>query len=81
MNSSYSAQSSYSRPDGRGRRYMFMCRVLTGDYTTGSEGLTVAPSKGGSALYDSVVDNVRSPSMFVIFKDNQAYPEYLISFK
>uniref|UniRef100_A0A8C7N7U3 Poly [ADP-ribose] polymerase n=1 Tax=Oncorhynchus kisutch TaxID=8019 RepID=A0A8C7N7U3_ONCKI len=32
-------------------------------------------------LYDSVTDGVSPPSMFIIFHDSQAYPEYLITFK
>ena len=31
-------------------------------------------------LYDSVVDNVQNPAMFVIFYDPQAYPDYHIEF-
>ena len=30
--------------------------------------------------YDSVVDNVQNPSIFVKFVDNHCYPEYLITF-
>ena len=29
--------------------------------------------------YDSVTDNLTKPSMFVIFNDTQAFPEYLIT--
>lgn len=29
--------------------------------------------------YDSVTDDITKPSMFVIFNDTQAYPEYLIT--
>ena len=31
-------------------------------------------------LYDSVVDNVPNPQIFVIFHDALVYPEYLIVF-
>ena len=31
-------------------------------------------------LYDSTVDNVRDPSIFVTYHDAQAYPEYMIKF-
>ena len=33
-----------------------------------------------NVLYDSVVDNVGNPYIFVVFYDPQAYPEYLITF-
>jgi hypothetical protein len=45
--------------------------------------MVVAPVKtaGTYDLYDSVVDIVESPTVFVIFEDAHAYPEYLITFK
>ena len=42
-----------------------------------------APSKGTSnpnETYDSVVDNVADPNIYVIFLDYKCYPEYLITF-
>nr|XP_023650002.1 poly [ADP-ribose] polymerase 14 isoform X5 [Paramormyrops kingsleyae] len=79
----YSASHTYSKPDAQGHKNMYWARVLVGDFTQGSAGLVVPPVKrsgNGSDLYDSVVDNVGSPQMFVIFHDVQAYPEYLITF-
>ena len=32
-------------------------------------------------LYDTLVDNVGSPTIFVAMKDSQAYPRYWITFK
>lgn len=62
---------------------MYVARVLTGDYCIGRSGQITPPSKnnGGFDLYDSVTDNMNQPSMFVIFHDAQAYPEYLITFR
>ncbi|XP_046902162.1 poly(ADP-ribose) polymerase family member 14-related sequence 1 isoform X2 [Hypomesus transpacificus] len=78
----YSASDTYSRPDPQGQKFMFLCCVLTGDFTRGQHGMIVPPSKGNTnaQLYDSVTDNPARPSMFVIFHDCQAYPEYLITF-
>ncbi|KAG7274552.1 hypothetical protein CRUP_023929 [Coryphaenoides rupestris] len=82
VNASYSASDTYSKPDAQGQKYMYLCRVLTGDYTTGTANLIVPPCKPSSTMhYDSVVDNMQNMCMFVIFYDNQAYPEYLITFK
>ena len=67
-----------------GHKYMYFVRVLTGEYTRGSQGLLVPPSKdptNPTILYDSVVDNVQNPSVFVTFSDASSYPEYLIVFK
>ncbi|XP_030909303.1 protein mono-ADP-ribosyltransferase PARP14 isoform X1 [Melopsittacus undulatus] len=80
----YSAQDTYSRPDKNGRKYMYLARVLTGQYCVGSKGLIKPPARNtadSSDMYDSVVDNVKDPTMFVIFSDIQAYPEYLITFR
>ncbi|KAM9010019.1 protein mono-ADP-ribosyltransferase PARP14 [Ara ararauna] len=80
----YSAQDTYSRPDANGRKYMYLARVLTGQYCVGSKGLIKPPAKNtadSSDVYDSVVDDVKDPTMFVIFSDIQAYPEYLITFR
>ncbi|XP_063197726.1 protein mono-ADP-ribosyltransferase PARP14-like isoform X2 [Chroicocephalus ridibundus] len=84
VDASYSAQNTYSRPDMNGRRYMYLARVLTGQYCAGCKGLITPPPKDPADptdLYDSVVDDVDSPKMFVIFNDIQAYPEYLITFR
>ncbi|XP_044293868.1 protein mono-ADP-ribosyltransferase PARP14-like [Varanus komodoensis] len=83
VNASYSAQDTYSTPDSSGKKYMYVARVLTGDYCVGKHGLITPPSKnvGGFDLFDSVTDNMANPSMFVIFHDAQAYPEYLITFR
>ena len=79
---SYSA--GFSEAGNSGDRCMFLCSVLTGDYTLGNSNLRDCPSKdepGDPALcYDSVVDDMNDPSMFVVFNDAQAYPKYLIRF-
>jgi hypothetical protein len=32
------------------------------------------------AVFDSVVNSVADPSIFVVFRDSAAYPEYVIHF-
>ena len=83
MESSYSASDTYSAPGGDGLKYMFLARVLTGEYTLGNEDLRVPPEKCDKpgVLFDTVVDNVSKPSLFVVFNDCQAYPEYLVTFQ
>ncbi|KAM6268599.1 protein mono-ADP-ribosyltransferase PARP14 [Porphyrio hochstetteri] len=84
VNASYSARDVYSSPDQNNRKYMYLARVLTGCYCAGRSGLIAPPPKNPADptdLYDSVVDDVNNPTMFVIFNDIQAYPEYLITFK
>uniref|UniRef100_A0A8C3M663 Uncharacterized protein n=1 Tax=Geospiza parvula TaxID=87175 RepID=A0A8C3M663_GEOPR len=84
VNASYSAQDTYSVRDVNGRKHMYLARVLTGQYCAGTAGLKAPPPRSQADptdLYDSVVDNVYNPTMFVIFNDIQAYPQYLITFK
>ncbi|XP_040214268.1 protein mono-ADP-ribosyltransferase PARP14-like isoform X2 [Rana temporaria] len=82
VNANYSV--NYARPDGNGERHMYLARVLTGLYCAGSQGMITPPAKNAANatdLYDSVTDNLQNPSMFVIFNDVQAYPEYHIVFQ
>ena len=80
---SYSAQSKYSPPDGNGSRYMYLARVLVGEYAAGRQGMITPPAKGSDATdaYDSVVDSPGNPKIFVVFYDSQCYPDYLVTFK
>ncbi|NWY31871.1 PAR14 polymerase, partial [Pheucticus melanocephalus] len=83
VNASYSANDFYSRPDMNGKKYMYLARVLVGEYSLGKKGSITPARKNVSNsvdLYDSSTDNVSQPSMFIIFNDIQAYPEYLITF-
>lgn len=83
VNAKYSAQALYSKPNQNGEKHMYLCQVLTGDYTSGKSGMVAPPSKTLNSVerYDSVVDNEANPQIFVVFHDNHAYPEYLIKFK
>ena len=65
-----------------GGRYMYLARVLVGQYCVGNSTMKVPPQKNPlkpEILYESVVDNQLNPSIFVVFYDNQCYPEYLIT--
>lgn len=81
LNASYSANNTYSVPNTQGQKHMYLCRVLAGDYTKGQSGIIVPPAKNANCdLYDTVVDNPAAPTIFVVFGDYNAYPEYLITF-
>lgn len=60
---------------------MFQVSVVTGDYCLGKGDMKAAPTNPGGGQYDSVVDDVDDPGMYVVFDDCAAYPEYLIKFK
>ena len=73
----------YAGGGGYGGRHMYLAKVLVGQYCVGNPSMKVPPPKNPSKpeiLYDSVVNNQSSPSIFVVFFDNQCYPEYLITF-
>ncbi|KAK9969248.1 hypothetical protein ABG768_027441 [Culter alburnus] len=80
LNARYSSSNTYSVPNAQGHKHMYLCRVLTGDYTRGVGGMIVPPAKNANDLYDTVVDNPNAPTIFVVFRDDNAYPEYLITF-
>ncbi|WAR14209.1 PAR12-like protein, partial [Mya arenaria] len=77
--------SDYYSDVQNGTMPMFIAKVLVGDYTTGHESYTRPPQKDprdmASPLYDSCVDIVTNPNIFVIFELCQVYPEYLIRYK
>ncbi|XP_062372730.1 protein mono-ADP-ribosyltransferase PARP14-like [Sardina pilchardus] len=84
VDASYSAKPLYSRPEADGTQCMFVARVLAGSYTLGKSGMRVPPpvsAQQPDIHFDSLVDNHQNPSMFVVFHDSQAYPDYLITFK
>ncbi|XP_029654761.2 protein mono-ADP-ribosyltransferase PARP15-like [Octopus sinensis] len=71
----YSANDTYSTPDHHGTKRIYQCSVLVGKVMRGQHGLKVLPDS-----YNSAVDNIQRPSIYVIFHDSQAYPKYLITF-
>ncbi len=83
MEAAYSAQDKYAVPDSSGLQYMFVCRMIVGEYTQGHQKMMTAPLLTADAkeVYDSLVDNIDTPTIFVAMTDAQAYPEYVITFK
>lgn len=61
---------------------MFACRVLVGQYTKGESHYRRPPVKDAAGnLYDSCVNDVREPTIYVVFERSQAYPEFLIIYE
>ena len=63
---------------------MYLTRVLTGEYTVGNSSMVVPPPKNAQinqhVLFDSTVNNVANPTIFVVYTDAQNYPAYLITY-
>ncbi|XP_030395268.1 protein mono-ADP-ribosyltransferase PARP12-like isoform X2 [Gopherus evgoodei] len=72
---------SYSQSAAKGNT-MFVARVLVGDFVRGDPTYVRPPQRATDMLtfYDSCVDNVLVPSIFVIFEKHQIYPEYIIDY-
>uniref|UniRef100_A0A8D2ANZ8 Poly [ADP-ribose] polymerase n=1 Tax=Sciurus vulgaris TaxID=55149 RepID=A0A8D2ANZ8_SCIVU len=79
---SVSVQDRYSPPNAEGHKAVFVARVLTGDYAQGRRDLRAPPLRASGHVllrYDSAVDCLHQPSIFVIFHDTQALPTHLIT--
>ena len=72
----------FTDADSHGCRHMFLARVLTGVFTKGSSSMKIPPYRDEAEhiQYDSVVNDTSSPTIFVVFYDDRAYPEYLITY-
>ena len=78
-----SLSHGYAAADPTGHKHMYLSKVLTGEFTRGDSSLIVPPPKDPNkkeVKYDSVVDNMANTKIYVVFFDNQAYPDYLIKF-
>jgi hypothetical protein len=63
---------------------MYYAKVLVGEYTLGSPQMIVRPMKvmsNPNETFDSVVDRMKNPSIYVLFEDDEYYTEYLITFR
>ena len=61
-----------------------MFQVIVGDYAVGNSSMVRPPLKDpndiSGDMYDSCVNRLHNPSIFVTFERWQAYPKYLIEY-
>ena len=64
-------------------RTMFLCCGLVGNSALGQPDYNKPPFKDEkkTVSFDSCVDDLTQPSVYVIFERNQTYPEYLIQYE
>lgn len=72
-NASYSF--NYMKSEKNGISFMFLCEVLVGKSCLGSSNIPI-----NTSLYDSSVDNLANPTIFVTPYADGAYPKYIIAF-
>ncbi len=78
----YSAQDKYSVPANKGKKYIYTAKVLVGESCQGTSDMKHLPENPRTRKeYDSAADNLLDPNIYVIFRDTQAYPEFLIVLK
>ncbi|XP_078408682.1 protein mono-ADP-ribosyltransferase PARP14-like [Cetorhinus maximus] len=85
LNASYSCKNIYASPDSDGCQYIYQARVITGKKCRGQQNMLeptpVNAQNDPADLCDCAVNNLTKPTTFVVFCDDGAYPEYLITFK
>ena len=83
----FSDKYSECRKTDKGRRncWMFLARVLVGRTAVGHRDYVrpppIDPEQPHGDLYDSCVNSLDRPKVFVVFDTDQCYPEYLIAYK
>ena len=80
VKSSYSA--NYAQVNGQGHKYIIQARVITGEWCKSSPQMKATPYKPNSPQqYECAVDDVNNPTIYVVFEDAYAYPDYIIKFQ
>ena len=71
----------YARSQGDAKQ-MMLVDVLVGRSAQGQEGMKMYPKLPGELFtrYNSLVNKLSDPSIFVVQHSNQAYPSYLITY-
>eukprot|EP01083_Nonionella_stella_P037059 101066_1 len=62
-------------------RFILLCRVIVGEYTTGNKNMKTIPKKDDGTEYESLVNSISDPTIFVSWRDYHAIPYYLIRFR
>ena len=78
----YASNSRYATvSDSSSVQFMFICSVICGESCKGREYMKVPNLKPNQKIrYETTVDSMSYPSMYVTYTDNQAIPLYLVAF-
>lgn len=74
--------NDYARRLPSGQKQMILCDVLVGQSAKGAKAMKMCPVVPNEKYkrYNSLVNSVDEPSIFVIQHSNQAYPSYLLTY-
>ncbi|CAL4075069.1 unnamed protein product, partial [Meganyctiphanes norvegica] len=73
---------SYAPPDNDGKRYLIISSIIVGSMTVGCSGMEKPPINSATNLpYDTSVNNLKSPTIYVKYNKQEYCPEYVITMK
>jgi hypothetical protein len=78
------AEYSHNYTGNKSKKTMFLAKVLIGKITKGDSSFQRPPAidpMNPHLLYDTCVDNIHKPSIYVVFDNAQSYPLYQITYK
>lgn len=81
VNANYS--DGYTNSSQQGHKKMFLAKVIVGTYVGGNSSTVRPPPRDPvkpHELHNSCVDQGQNPTIFVIFDNDQVYPELLITY-
>jgi poly [ADP-ribose] polymerase 10/14/15 len=70
----------YSPPDADGVQNMLLVRAVVGEVCKGVKDALTPSVRHENQLFDSTVDDVENPSIYVTYNDSEVYPDILIKF-
>eukprot|EP01084_Bolivina_argentea_P257116 433103_1 len=65
----YSVKNGYCGKDKNNNYFILLCRVIVGQYTIGKSDMKQIPKKLDGTEYDSLVNNLYDPNIFVSWRD------------
>jgi hypothetical protein len=73
---------SYAQTLSSGPKHLLRVDVVVGRWTKGVKGMKTCPVVPGEQYtrYNSLVNDVNNPAIFVVQHSSQAYPKYLIAY-
>ncbi|KAK8391491.1 hypothetical protein O3P69_017218 [Scylla paramamosain] len=72
---------TYCTPDAQGHLFMILAEVIIGYVTLGNKNLNKPPLNNlTNHPYDTTVDSMAAPTVFIKYYKEEYYPEYIIEF-